>query len=117
MACQPIEVIPSSSFQRDIGNLRKSCRSVDAVVCDILVKEICPDPLTGDAIRKFGGRVRKSRVPNPDRNQGKSGGFRLIYDWEPESRILCLLRLYDKKHLTDLAAAEIVKARANAGLK
>jgi len=117
MACQPNEIIPSPRFIRDIGNLRKAHRSVDSAVCEIIKEEICPDPLSGDAIKGFAGRIRKSRVPNPDSNLGKRGGFRLIYDWNPGSKTLCLLCLFSKKDTASLANAEVAKARNSARIK
>lgn len=84
---------------------------MDEVVCEALQKEIGPNPLCGLPIRNFSGRVRKLRLPNRDRNVGKSGGFRLIYDWNEATRILLLIALYSKTEMEDLADAEINKAR------
>ncbi len=61
-------------------------------------------------------RVRKLRIADKCHNRGKSKGFRLIYDWEPETRVLWLLRLYTHAQMDNIADSEIRKARQAAGL-
>ena len=83
------------------------------VVWDALINEIGPNPTCGLPIKSFAGRVRKLRLPNPDRKTGKSGGFRLIYDWnpDPKSRVPWLLAIFSKTEMADLADKEIERAR------
>jgi len=62
-------------------------------------------------------RVLKLRLPDPDHDQGKSHGFRLIYDWNPNIRQLYLLRLYTHAEIRgDISEKEIKKARREADL-
>ena len=46
--------------------------------------------------------VYKMRLPNPDANIGKSGGYRVIYIVVTEVRIVVFLALYFKKEEADL---------------
>ena len=96
--------------------LRGNYGSVDDVVFKALCEEVGPNPQCGSPIRHFAGRVRKLRLPNPDANRGKSGGFRLIYDWNEASRVLWLVAVFSKSETDDLADREIVKARKEAGI-
>lgn len=114
--CQPTEIIASAPFARNITDLRKSYPAVDAVVCEALQKEILADPLCGDALKGYAGRVRKSRIANPDSSRGKRGGFRLLYDWDPESRRLVLLLLWSKSQQEDVPTKLITAARRRAEL-
>lgn len=97
---------------------RKQCPSVDQVAIDALEKEIGPDPkAAGWAIPQWQGRVFKIRLPNPDKNFGKSKGFRLIFDWNETTKKLYLLRIYTHQQMADIADNEIKKVRTSVGLK
>ncbi|MGO9265135.1 MAG: type II toxin-antitoxin system RelE family toxin [Candidatus Binataceae bacterium] len=114
--CQPAEISVAPAFQRDIQKLSGAHPLVADLIVAALVEEIGPEPTCGWAIRTWGSRVRKLRVVDKCHNRGKSSGFRLIYDWEPDSKVLWLLRLYTHAQMEDIANAEIKKARAGAGI-
>ncbi len=71
----------------------------------------------GWKIPGWNGRVLKLRLPDPDHDQGKSNGFRLIYDWNPDTKQLYLLRLYTHADIRgDISQKEIKNARREADL-
>lgn len=115
--CQPAEIIATPQFRRDIEGFRKSYRSVAECVVTALVNEIGPDPRCGSAIPGWASLVRKLRIANKEIGAGKSGGYRLIYEWHEQERILWLLRLYSKGRMEDLSVKEITAAREASGLK
>ncbi|GHU48469.1 hypothetical protein FACS1894120_6900 [Clostridia bacterium] len=41
--------------------------------------------------------VYKLRLPNPDANEGKSGGFRVIYSVMADNKLVVMLAVYHKK--------------------
>ncbi len=52
------------------------------------------------------GGLRKVRLPNPKRGQGKRGGIRVIYLHIPEANWILLLDLYEKGEKEDLTPEE-----------
>lgn len=52
------------------------------------------------------GGLRKVRVADPGRGQGKRGGARVIYLHVPEVKRFYLLDIYGKTEKDDLTAAE-----------
>jgi hypothetical protein len=73
------------------------------------------NPFLGDVIKGTSGS-RKGRIGNPKARSGKSGGFRFIYIYLPNSDRFYLLAIYSKKDQSDLTPeqakmlGEVVKA-------
>lgn len=109
-------VVEASAYLRDIAALLKSHRLVENLVKETLEKEILVDPTCGWAIRGWNSRVYKIRVADRCHNRGKSNGFRLIYDWNPDTATLVLLRIYTHAQMEDIAFEEIKKARDGADI-
>lgn len=63
------------------------------------------DPEAGDVIQGTGG-VRRVRVQVLGRNEGKSGGARVIYYFRAKSGRIYLFTIIDKKEKSNLNAAE-----------
>ena len=106
----PREVVPAPCFQRNIRKLRKKYPGADDAVCRA-IGHLGENPALGVPLRGFGHRVRKLRIGNPSARRGKSGGYRLIYDWDPATTILVLLLPYTHDQKDDVLAAEIARAR------
>ena len=51
--------------------------------------------------------IYKLRLPNPDANVGKSGGYRVIFLIVTEAKIVVFMAIYYKKEYTDLPDAYI----------
>jgi len=114
--CQPVEISTAPAFQRDLQKLVGGHSLVADLIVTALVEEIGPDPTCGWAIKSWNNRMRKLRIADECHKRGKSNGFRLIYDWEPGTKALWLLRLYTHAQMADIANVEIKKARRDAGI-
>jgi mRNA-degrading endonuclease RelE of RelBE toxin-antitoxin system len=115
-ASRPPDVIEAPAYSRDIETLRASHKLVDDLVAQTLATEIKLDPTCGWPIRGWDSRVYKIRIPDKCHNRGKSNGFRLIYDWNPTTKTITLLRLYTHAQMEDISFAEIKKAREGADI-
>lgn len=62
-------------------------------------------PDQGDVIPGCGG-LRKVRLADPQRRQGKRGGTRVIYLYVPEVKWFFMLDVYGKEQKEDLSQAE-----------
>lgn len=114
--CQPVEIRVAPAFQRDFKAFSKNHHSLDDLIVEALTDEIGPDPTCGWGYQRWGNRVRKLRVADKCHGIGKSKGFRLVYDWNPDTRVLWLLRLFTHAQMSDLADKEIRKIRNEAGV-
>ena len=65
----------------------------------------------GTAIPKNAREIYKKRIADPDRNRGKSGGYRLIYWWRETEREIVGLYFYLKSEKEDVTQKEIEAAR------
>ena len=63
------------------------------------------DPQRGDLIKGFGG-VRKARVADPQKQEGKRGGFRYLYIYFAWHGRIHLLYIYSKREQSDLSNIE-----------
>jgi putative transcriptional regulator len=70
-----------------------------------LQHELMDNPRKGTVIRGCGG-LRKVRVADSIRGQGKRGGARVIYLYVPEARWFFMLDIYGKHERVDLSADE-----------
>ena len=76
----------------------------DDVYAD-LQQELMSDSEKGDVIRGGGG-MRKVRVADPSRGEGKRGGARNIYFFVPEANWFYMLDIYGKDEKDDLTKEE-----------
>jgi mRNA-degrading endonuclease RelE of RelBE toxin-antitoxin system len=104
-----VEIVATPSFERDIKQYRKQFRSVDSVVFSLLVEELQPNPGCGWPIPGWASRVYKIRCANKDVVAGKSGGFRIIYEWHEGENRLWLLRLYMHHDMADIPTRKLRK--------
>jgi len=99
--------IEEPSFQRSYDDLTKQFPSLPKTLADTK-KVLSKHPMLGDAIPKFRGKIRKLRLPNPDLERGKSGGFRLIYGYDSNKPdTIILIDIYSKTERADLTSTEI----------
>ena len=70
-----------------------------------LQNELLANPKLGSVIQGTNG-LRKGRIGDRLRNQGKSGGFRYIYLYLEKAETIYLLMFYGKNEKSDLTAAE-----------
>ena len=99
------EVIPTPHFLRELKKLAKRYRSIRSDV-DKLIAGLQVNPLQGTDI---GRNMRKMRMAISSKNQGKSGGARVITHVviEIESSVVKLLTIYDKSDKENLSEGEL----------
>jgi mRNA-degrading endonuclease RelE of RelBE toxin-antitoxin system len=100
-----VEVVASSTFNRNIRTLAKKYRSIRSDIQPI-IERLEVGELPGEQIQGTNYTVFKLRVRNSDLQKGKSGGYRLIYYVKTATGII-LLTIYAKSEQTDIAALEI----------
>jgi len=62
-------------------------------------------PWCGDVMQHTGG-LRKLRLGDANRQQGKRGGLRIVYYWWQEKKHFLLFTLYNKGEMGDLTPAQ-----------
>lgn len=92
-------------FVAALKRLKKRYPHVDAEVKP-LIDALAKGETPGDQVQGTGYSVYKVRLPNPDAQRGKSGGFRIIYYLKTLETIL-LIYIYSKTDRADLDADEI----------
>jgi len=70
-----------------------------------LQNELLANPKLGEVIQGTNG-LRKGRIGNRLRNQGKSGGYRYIYLYLEKAETIYLFMFYGKNEKSDLTESE-----------
>jgi mRNA-degrading endonuclease RelE of RelBE toxin-antitoxin system len=96
-------------FQRNLKKLRRKFPAVKDDLKTILDELENRAPL-GDAIPLIKAPVYKVRVRNTDIPKGKSSGYRLIYNFDQERKIITLLLFYFKAEKPTALVKEIKNA-------
>ena len=97
IASNPVTVIETPSFLRDSKKL------LDDDERTALVNHLAYNPLVGNLISGAGG-IRKVRWARE--NEGKSGGFRVIYFYHSENIPLFVLNIFSKNEKASISQAE-----------
>jgi hypothetical protein len=63
--------------------------------------DLLQDPERGDLVKGLGG-IRKARIADPNKKEGKSGGFRYLYLYLEIRGQIHLLYLFSKRERSDL---------------
>jgi len=96
------EVDQTDDFNKNARRLtkKKGFRSLPGQILD-LEEQLAKGEFPGVLIRSVEGskpyEVYKLRLPNPDANVGKSGGYRVYYLVVVERKVVMLLTIYYKK--------------------
>ena len=102
----PSSVVLSPSFKHCIKRYKKRYPHVKDDV-KAAIHHLLQSPEAG-AFIPGGSGARKFRVRNSDIRKGKSGGYRLIYYWNPRAEeTLYLLLLYAKSDKSKVSIAEL----------
>lgn len=96
-------------FQRNLKNLKKKFPSVKDDVEKILTELEKGEPL-GEPIPLINAPVYKVRVRNTDIPKGESSGYRLIYKFDEEKRVITPLLIYFKGDKAEVFRKEIESA-------
>lgn len=88
-------------FQTHLFSKKLGSRGGDALLLRI-EEEILKNPEAGATIAGTGG-VRKLRIEDSERKQGKRGGFRVLYLDLPDCHETYLITFYGKNEADDLS--------------
>lgn len=103
------EIYPTSKIEKDLKKLAKKYPSVLDIV-EEFYEFVEQGHLVGSEISglKLGkDKVYKARLDNPDRNQGKSGGFRIVYYLVTNENEIYPLTIYSKTEQSEITNSEI----------
>jgi len=104
-----MKIIPFKHFVKDVKKLKKKYKNILNDI-ELFQKEIKLNPTMGTSL---GNGMFKIRVANSNKNQGKSGGYRIITFYTDNQGLLYLLRIYDKSEISTIktsALIEIIKS-------
>lgn len=102
----PYDIVFGPAFKRCIKVLKKRFPSVKHDVA-LAIEILFENPTIGSIIPGASG-IRKLRLRNSDRSQGKSGGYRMLYYFEDhQGQRLYLLLLYAKSDRETVSLREI----------
>jgi mRNA-degrading endonuclease RelE of RelBE toxin-antitoxin system len=100
-----IKVIESDKFAKDIKNLKKRYRAIEADT-EPLIAQLEAGETPGDRITGNKYPVYKVRVKNSDIKKGQSSGYRVIYYIQTPEAIL-LTNIYSKSDRANISNEEI----------
>jgi len=99
-----ISIEYTGEFKRNIRQLAKKYRRIKTDLQELL-DELLKGHKPGDQIKGVNEEVFKARVRNTDSAKGKSGGYRVIYQYKNEQIIL--ITIYSKSEQQDIESSEI----------
>lgn len=100
-----IQIVFSDEFKTRLRTLIKRYRSIRTDIQPLL-NELQSGNFIGDQIPGTGYTVFKVRLKNSDIQKGKSGGYRVIYQFRGDTYIL-LVVIYSKSDQDDIPANQI----------
>ncbi len=100
-----LSIIPFKTFVKDVKKLKKRYKNI---LNDIeeFKKIIKDNPTVGTSL---GHGVYKVRVKNSNKNQGKSGGYRVITCFIDENNTLYLVKMYDKSEIESIKTSKLLE--------
>ncbi|MBZ0097548.1 MAG: type II toxin-antitoxin system RelE/ParE family toxin [Taibaiella sp.] len=101
----PVEVIVPTHFEKIVKRLRKRFPKISNLIRE-LIQTLEQGETPGDQIQGVGYTAYKVRLPNPDAQKGKSGGYRVVYYIKRAGRVI-LLVVYSKTDQVDISPDEI----------
>lgn len=101
------DIVYTDNFEREIKRLKKKFPSIKKLVAE-LASELESFEIIGDRIPNVEYEVYKARLPNPDAQKGKSGGFRVVYYLKTQEKII-LITIYSKSDQADIPIEIIIQ--------
>lgn len=98
-----IHIKDTETFNKAVKRLKKRFRTIEKD-CQTFIDSIATDEDLGIHL---GNGVYKVRIPNSDKQSGKSGGYRLISYLKLIDNALYLMYIYDKSDLDNVSENEI----------
>ncbi len=100
------DVLLTKTFQKSLKVLKKKYPSAKNDLREMII-QLENNPRKGVAIQGWDSKIWKIRTASTDTKKGKSGGFRTIYYWAPDTSKVYLLFTYIKSHQIDVVQGEI----------
>jgi len=97
------------TFKRNIKRLQKKFPSVKKDL-ETIFSQLEDEAPLGDPIPLINAPIYKVRLANTDTSKGKRGGYRLIYKFNEENKLITPLLLYFKPEKYDASKKEIEDA-------
>lgn len=101
-----MQIIASPEFEKALKQLKKRFPTVGNQVGDF-VRALEAGNVLGDKIPEIGFNVYKVRLPNPDAQKGKSGGFRIVYYLKQQDHVW-LITIYSKSDQGDVPTSLVI---------
>ena len=108
-----VQIDLSPEYKQNLRTLSKRYRNIRSDTQDVF-EQIRAGNFVGDRIAGLGENyiVIKVRVKNSNIQEGKSAGYRLVYQVESPTNVL-LLTIYSKSDRDDISSAEILNILAS----
>ena len=99
-----LSIIPFKTFVKDVKKLKKRYKNIldDIEEFKTLLED---NPTVGTWY--LGHGLYKIRVKNSDKNQGKSGGYRVITCFIDENHTVYLVKMYDKGEIDNIKTSKL----------
>jgi mRNA-degrading endonuclease RelE of RelBE toxin-antitoxin system len=101
----PVKVIIPTHFSKVVKRLSKRFPKVADLILE-LIETLEQGETPGDQLQGVGYTAYKVRLPNPDAQKGKSGGFRVVYYIKKADQVIMLV-VYSKTDQIDITSEEI----------
>ncbi len=115
---QPIQVVDGPNYKRDIEKHPHADKDVQKVLTDIVLPALRANPILPHqhgAGTPINHGIFSKRVPNSAGASGTRGGFRFVYHWNREKKIVTKLSVTvrrDANSLTEKALKRLTTERA-----
>ena len=86
------------------GFQKKIDRIGDPNLLDTIQRALSLNPHAGSLLK---GGLRKARIKAPQRNEGKSGGYRVFFYFVDHKGVIYLIWLLDKRESDNLSSQEV----------
>ena len=88
----------------ELEGFRKKLDGIgDPDLLETIQRALSLNPLAGSLLK---GGVRKARIKAPQRNEGKSGGYRVFFYFVDRKGVIYLIWLLDKRDADNLSPQE-----------
>jgi len=98
-------IIPFKAFVRDVKKLKKKYKNILSDLEEF--KNILLE--TPNIGYSLGHGIYKVRVKNSNKNQGKSGGYRVITCFIDKNDTIYLVKMYDKGEIESIKTSKLLE--------
>lgn len=99
-----LSIVPFKTFVKDVKKLKKRYKNILEDIQEFKAS-LEENPMLGESL---GHSIYKVRVKNSNKNQGKSGGYRVITCFIDENKTVYLVKMYDKSDIESIKTDVLV---------